>query len=235
MRETAILMAAGLGMRMKPLTYTTPKPLIRVHGKPMIETVIDGLKDRGVEEFIVVVGYLGEQFRYLEKKYEKMRIVVNQEYQTVNNISSIHSVADELMRIERDVFICEADLYVGDENVFNVDLLHSCYFGKMVMGHSDDWAFDTDESGVITRVGKCGDDCYNMVGISWFKKSDARLLGELIKTRYDRPGYEDLFWDEVVNENLDKMNLVVHPIEDGQIVEIDTVEELSKVDGSYRN
>ena len=43
MKETAILMAAGLGERMRPLTETTPKPLVKVHGKPMIETVVEGL------------------------------------------------------------------------------------------------------------------------------------------------------------------------------------------------
>ncbi len=235
MRETAILMAAGLGTRMKPLTDTTPKPLIKVHGKPMIETVIAGLRDRGVEEFIVIVGYLGEHFRYLEQEYENLRIVVNKDYRTVNNISSIYAVADELMCIEGDAFICEADLYVGDANVFNIRLTDSCYFGRMIAGHSDDWVFDTDESGRITRVGKCGYDSYNMVGISWFKKTDARLLGKLIKDRYERSGYEDLFWDEVVNDNLDKMNLSIHPIGDGQIVEIDTVEELSKIDDSYKD
>lgn len=234
MSETAIIMAAGLGTRMFPLTDTIPKPLIKVNGKPMIETVIDGLKDRGVESLIAVVGYLGEQFLYLEEEYENLKIVVNQDYRIINNISSMYAVADELMNTDGDVFICESDLYVRDEDLFSANLTHSCYFGKMVNGHSDDWVFDTDDTGRITRVGKCGDDCYNMVGISWFEKNDARLLGELIKFRYGQPGYEDLFWDEVVNENLDKLNLSVHPIKEDQIAEIDTVAELAEIDDSYR-
>ena len=177
-----------------------------------------------------MTGYLWDQFTYLEQKYTQIHIIVNPDYETVNNISSVHAVGDILG--SADCFICEADLYIADKTIFLRELDTSCYYGKIVKGYSDDWVFDLDRE-YIKRVGKGGKDAYNMVGIAYFKQREAVMLKDAINETYALGGYENLFWDDVVNQNLDKLKLTIQPVLPNQIIEIDSVEELCRIDKSY--
>ena len=231
MGEIAILMAAGLGSRMRPLTDRMPKPLVPVKGMPLIETVIAALNRRGVEEIDIVTGYLHEQFAPLAERHPNVRLVENPDYAVKNNINSIAVVADRMAA--SDCFVCEADLFVPNDRLLLRDLDRSGYFGKFVPGFSDDWVFGTDASRRITRVGKGGTDCFNMVGISYFRQADARRIAEAVRTASQDPANAQLFWDDIVDRLVrDGLDLTVHEIRPGEIVECDTVEDLRKLEES---
>lgn len=234
MKEIAILMAAGLGSRMRPLTDTTAKPLVKVNGVSLIETVLAALDKRGVGEIYIVTGYKAEQFEALAAGDSKIRLVHNPEYATKNNINSVAVVADRMR--DADCFICEADLFIANDAVLCRELPKSGYFGKMVHGYSDDWVFDTDSNGRITRVGKCGEDCFNMVGVSYFKAADAAKIAVAVLEDVKKPENAQLFWDDVVDRLVKQgeLDLVVHEVASGEIVECDTVDDLKKLEARLK-
>ena len=228
-REIAILMAAGLGSRMKPLTETTAKPLVTIRGVPLIETVLAALKRRGVAEIYIVTGYKKEQFTSLVDRYPNVHLIENEEYATKNNINSIAVAAEQMA--SADCFVCEADLYLPHAEVLCRELTCSGYFGKMVKGFSDDWIFETCADGHIAAVHKGGMDCYNMVGISYFKQADAAKVAQAVVERAKEPEWAQKFWDDVVDELVKRdLHLVVHEVASGEIVECDTVEDLKQLE-----
>lgn len=225
--EIAVVMAAGMGSRMLPITENIPKPLISIQNTTLIETVIDGLRQREPEKIYVVVGYLKEQFIRLCAKYPEVELIENTDYETKNNISSVYA-AREVIR-GSNCFICEADLYINDPTVFRKEFEQSGYLARFCQEYSDDWVFEVDDKFRINRIFVGGSKKYNMAGISYFTKEDSGILAAAIEQAYEAEGNDNLFWDEVVDQQLEKLNLTVYPIDKNAIIEVDTIQELNEV------
>ena len=126
----AIILAAGLGTRLRPMTDNTPKALIKVKDKPLVEYQIEFLKEKGIDEIIVVVGYLHEQFDYLKEKYN-VELVFNDKYAEYNNFYSLYLVKEKLA----DSYVIDADNYLF-KNMFRADIdrfdMISVFIAKIV-------------------------------------------------------------------------------------------------------
>jgi MurNAc alpha-1-phosphate uridylyltransferase len=78
--RTAMVMAAGLGKRMRPLTITRPKPLVEVAGKPLVDHVFDRLRDSGIRRVVINVHYLADALEaHVRHRYSDMEIIVSDE------------------------------------------------------------------------------------------------------------------------------------------------------------
>ncbi len=131
--ERAIIMAAVMGKRMQPVSLHTPKPLICVNGRRMIDTVIDALHRNGIVEIYVVVGYRKEQFFDLPNQYPGLTLIENPYYDSCNNISSLYVAREHLTN---------AMILDGDQMIYNPDILNP-YFTRS--GYNAVWTEEQTE------------------------------------------------------------------------------------------
>jgi CTP:phosphocholine cytidylyltransferase-like protein len=226
----AVFIAAGFGSRMVPITFNTPKPLVRVHGVRIIDRLIDACLGAGIQDIVVVRGYLAEQFDQLLYKYPMIRFLENPVYNEANNISSA-LVARYLLS---NAYVFEADLLISNPSIIRKYHYTSNFLG-IKKDRTDDWCFEVKD-GVITeeKVGGQGKDIWQMVGISYWNEADGHKLSQDLEEVYASPGGKERYWEQVpLVYKKDHYQVEVRECTDEDIVEIDTFRELKAIDKTY--
>ena len=224
----AVFLAAGFGSRLVPITLNTPKPLIRVHGKMIIESLLDAVVSAGIKEIVIVRGYLSAQFDQLKYKYPDIKFVENPAYNEGNNISSLLAAKNYL----ENAYILESDIILKKPNLVSKYQYQSNYCG-VPCERTDDWCLSV-EKGRISGVSVGGTNGFRMVGISYWTGLDGKKLGESLEKVYKMPGGKERYWDSVPLTYCNKdFNLVVRSCSFEDFTEIDTYNELRAVDGAY--
>ena len=147
----AIIMAAGTGKRMRPVTLETPKPLVDINGVRMIDTVIHGLHANGIYEIYVVVGYKREQFGCLVGEYPGIVLINNPYYDVCNNISSLYVAR---AHIENSI-ILDGDQIIYNSQILLQDFEHSGYNTIWTEKETNEWLM-TVEDGSVTNCSITG-------------------------------------------------------------------------------
>lgn len=231
--KRAIIMAAGLGNRMKPVTLDTPKPLIKVNGKRMIDTIIDALHQNGINEIYVVVGYKKEQFYAWAEGRKGITIIDNNLYDKCNNISSLYAARN---------FISNAIIMDGDQIIYNKEILNkqitkSGYSCVWTDDETDEWLLTIDDNKKIINCSRTGGkNGWQLFSVSRWTEEDGIRLKHFLEEEFEVNNNDQIYWDDVAMFCHPKnFNLTVYPIKKGDILEIDSFEELCELDTSYRN
>lgn len=225
--KRAIFLAAGLGARLFPITLNTPKPLIRVKGKRIIDGLLDECIALGIDEIYIVRGYLAEQFDQLKYKYPSVQFLENPNFNQTNNISSAMCARYLLS----NAYVFESDLIIRSGLLrkyhYNSDFL-ACYKERV-----DDWCFEV-KNGIITGERLGAFNAWHNCGISYWDEDDGRKLTEHIKAAYEQPGGKELFWEQVPLDVFKKSySVAVQECSEQDVVEIDTYNELKEQDITY--
>lgn len=229
--KRAVIMAAGFGSRMVPVTLERPKPMVSVNGVRIIDTLLDAMVAVGIKDITIVRGYKKEKFDEILEKYPFVRLIDNDIYDKTNNISSAIAAIDYIDQC----YLCESDLYVT-----NPDIITKYQYCSNILGsyslETDDWSFKLD-NGHITDYQKGNTYCFNYYGISyWTKEDSAKLREDFVQVYNEEPEGNDYFWEFIpLVLRKEKYAVEVRPCEKSDIMEIDNFYELGQLDPSYKD
>ena len=217
--KRAIILAAGSGIRMAPLSFEMPKGLMEVKGEVLIERIIRQLNAVGIKEIYVVVGFMKEQFEYLIDDFGVV-LVTNSKYQKRNNLYSLSLLKEKI----DNTYIIPCDIYCR-ENPFNVNEVYSWYMVSDEL--VDDYAIKVNRNyEIIMENTQKGNQ---MVGISYICGDISDKVSQKISLLCDNPKYFHSFWEEALIEK-NKMIVSARVVNKNKYIEINTYEQLREID-----
>ena len=218
--KNAVILAAEVGSRYIKIAAETPKGLLEVYGKPLIERQIEQLLDKGIEDIIIVTGYKKEKFEYLKKRYG-VRLVYNPSYAVKNNLASLYRVLQYLS----STYVLVPDTWI-EKNIFNSYEARSWYSCLHFDGETNEWCVTTSEDDRIESIEVGGYDSRAMVGPAYFSPEFSARLKPLIVDYYYRAETERLYWECVLRDNLDSLPIYMNK-QSGNVYGFDSLKEFS--------
>jgi len=201
--DTAMIMAAGKGTRMRPLTDSKPKPLIEVAGTTLLDHVLDLLRDAGIGRIVVNVHYLAEQIEaHLASHARDFEVVVSDERALLRDTGG--GLVQALPLIGADPFFCiNADNWFADTDEHalhrmaaawdpaTMDVLMLVVPTERAGNTQGTGDFDMDHAGRLTREGPKRPRPYVWTGIQMLAKA-------VVADPPDEVFSTNVFWDRAI-------------------------------------
>lgn len=227
-KRNAIIMAAGTSSRFVPLSAECPKGLLEVKGEVLVERQMRQLKEAGIADITIIVGYKADIFAYLNGKFG-VDIVLNEDFARYNNTSSLIRVIDRL----DNTFVCSSDNYFP-ENLFIADSPDSYYSALYAEGKTNEYCLTTNGEDFITDVRVGGCDAWYMVGHAFFNHQFSEAFRKIMIEEYKNETTKQGYWEDLYIRYLDQLpKMKINRYKEDDIQEFDSLDELRLFDVSY--
>ncbi len=216
--KSAVILAAGFGMRMVPINTETPKGLLEIKGEVLIERTIRQLHKAGINKIFVVVGFMKEKYEYLIDKFG-VKLIVNPDYATKNNLYSVKCAEKYI----ENSYIIPCDIYCK-ENPYHTYEPYSWY---MINNQTSvDSTFRVNRKQQIVPTQNGGN---TMIGISYIGADTADVLKQNINLLCQDAVNDNAFWETALYSN-NEIITFARVADAESVIEINTYEQLREFD-----
>lgn len=241
----AIILAAGKGSRLAPLTDRVPKPLVEVNGKPIIVNALENLAAVGVKDVYIVKGYLadvlelqlGSNFKNLNLHY-----ILNKDYANNNSMYSLW-LGMKVIGQGEDILVLEGDVFFEKSVLNNLSASSISWFGDSNETQLDGCYLKAEGSLVKEikicrnseqRVEVAGLTFLKSVGILAIKK---KVFNDVIRILEDgiANNKSNLYYDLIFAENLKNFFITAQDICGKKWFEIDSPDDLAICEQIFKN
>ncbi len=242
--ENAIILAAGQGTRLKPLTDNAPKCFTEVNGVTIIENMLLNLSITGVKNCTIVTGYMAEKIvNGIGDSYKSIKInyVHNDRYKSTNDMYSLWMAAETL---KKGAIVLESDIFFNKDVIQKAikTMLHKSYYiagkyngkkGEVLLIANNDKKIEKLKVLNKNESAEIKENHFMSSGLIVFQKDYA---AKLIKWLDDavRSQNTNVLFDHIIGNNIDKGDLFIHEILHHEWVEIDTPEDLSRAEDIFK-
>ena len=232
----AVILAAGTASRLRPLTEHTPKCLLKVNGKTLLERTLDNFISNGITEFLIVTGYLQEMIRdFVAKNYPALNVkfLYNKDYATTNNIYSLF-LAEEFAR-GNDFILSDSDILFSKDIIAalladkNPDVLA---MNRHELGEEEIKIIsDTDRNVLeISKVCSIEKAVGESVGLEKMSAKYSAALYKELHQMIDNEGLDNVFYEKAFERLIPQGHIFKYlDTTDFFSMEIDTVEDYDKI------
>ncbi len=233
----ALILAAGLGTRLRPITDDRPKSMVEVNGKPILFKQVDNLLENGIKDITVIAGYKSEMMiNAIGRRYKDVRIIVNDVYDKTNNMYSAYMASDYMY--DEKFLLMNADVFY--DSAIIKELIKNEYENSIVV---EEGAYNDENMKVvcigdrITEISKAisENDAYGVsIDVYKFSKEGSKIFFDRIKEFIEDRNELNQWTEVALDEILEIVEFKPCPLK-GRWMEIDNHDDLKRAESIFND
>ena len=227
--KRAVIMAASFDANLIPITVNTPKSMMKINGKRIIERTFEILAKAEIEEIFVITGYSSDVFDIIKPKYPNATFISIERYSEASTVAAVMPIKE---------FIKNAYVIDGGILINNPDIIRKYEYGTSYMGtyveSTNKWCYDVERD-IVRGIKIGGDKTYEITGISYWSEEDGRNLSACLTKANNMADGRKADWEEIpLTLFKDDFTVSIRPCAIGDITEFNSIADIVKVDASYK-